>query len=47
MAKRRKKRTVGRPKGAKDRSPRELRADAKRLVQIAKLKERLAKLQAE
>jgi hypothetical protein len=42
-----KRKTVrkGRPKGAKDRTPRELRAEAKRLTDIARLKERLAKLQ--
>lgn len=39
------KRPPGRPQGSKNRSPRELRDEAKRLIQIAKLKERLAKLE--
>ena len=45
MAKARKRKQKGRPKGAKNRTPRELRNEAKRLTQIAKLKERLAKLE--
>jgi len=49
MAKAAKKRAKrkGRPKGAKNRTSRELRTEAKRLTQIAKLKERLAKLEAQ
>lgn len=43
----RKAKRKGRPKGAKNRSPRELREHAKRLNQIAKLKERIAKLEAQ
>jgi hypothetical protein len=43
MAKRKRK-TTGRPKGAKNRTSRELRAEAKRLMQIATLQERLDRL---
>ena len=34
---------MGRPKGSPNRTPRELRAEAKRLTEIAKYKEKLEK----
>jgi hypothetical protein len=37
---------VGRPRGAKNRTPRELRAEAKRLYEKADLMEKIAKLKA-
>jgi hypothetical protein len=44
---RRKTARKGRRKGSKNKSPRELRAEAKRLIQIAKLQERIDKLRAQ
>jgi hypothetical protein len=38
---------LGRPKDSPNRSPRELRAEAKRLADMAKLKERVARLEKE
>ena len=37
---------MGRPPGAKNKTPRELRAEAKRLTEKAKLMEKLEKLKA-
>lgn len=34
---------MGRPKDAPNKTPRELRAEAKRLLEVARLKEKLAK----
>ncbi len=37
---------MGRPEGSKNKSPRELRAEAARLIEKAKYQERIAKLKA-